>query len=221
LHRSIAQGSELVVAECVFWTRVPAVAVWPASSMPVVGPSACNSTTVVLHCRHGRRSTPPPWKHRGSAGPRRRVAAARGGSRLNGLLAALLAKPATGSLRVDGKEGVAGSSPAEGSKERPGFAAFPGPSRSAAACVSAPGPHLGRAREVSAFAGRGLHGRSDQPGSTNWSRMAARSVSSAAFAVASRRTRSMAAPVVQPARTSGTNSATGRPRTLIRSRSPA
>src|SRR6185436_8652445 len=49
-----------------------------------------------------------------------------------------------------GKEGVAGSSPAEGSRERPGFVAFPGPAWSAAACVSASwatfGPHTRRKR---------------------------------------------------------------------------
>jgi hypothetical protein len=40
-----------------------------------------------------------------------------------------LPQPATGGNipRVDGKEGVAGSSPAEGSSERPGGAAFPSP----------------------------------------------------------------------------------------------
>src|SRR4029079_15099847 len=50
-----------------------------------------------------------------------------------------------------GKEGVAGSSPAEGSWERPGFAAFPGPSWSAAACTFASWAALGRVPEVSAF----------------------------------------------------------------------
>jgi hypothetical protein len=56
------------------------------------------------------------WKRRGNAGPRRRVAAGRDGSRRNVPVAGHFTQPAMGgsSPRVDGKEGVAGSSPAEG-----------------------------------------------------------------------------------------------------------
>jgi hypothetical protein len=50
-----------------------------------------------------------------------------------------------------GKEGVAGSSPAEGSKERPGFAAFPGPGGSGLRARWLRRPLLGRVREVSGF----------------------------------------------------------------------
>ena len=74
------------------------------------------------------------WKRRGSAGPRRRVATGRDGSRRNAPVAGHFTQPATGgsSPRVDGKEGVAGSSPAEGSKEPAGNGGF---RRSAAASL--------------------------------------------------------------------------------------
>jgi hypothetical protein len=81
--------------------------------------------TAIAHVRRysiGARpglNTSATWKRRGSAGPQCRAAAARDNSRRNELLARHFTQSAASGSgrRVDGKEGVAGSSPAEGSRQ--------------------------------------------------------------------------------------------------------
>ncbi len=111
-----------------------------------------------------RRRVLPAARNRGTKleAPRKRQGATAGSSDdgnpgRSGLLAGHFAEGATrgNSPRVDGKEGVAGSSPAEGSKERPGFVAFPGPSWSASACAVASWAAFGPRTRSRRLYGRG------------------------------------------------------------------